>query len=396
MFFSISKKAKQNYSDQHTLGQFTVSTDPGWQRALVGETVVLFKGYADYDSLTNILSEIVSSSVPTHTGNFCVLCLSDNVVTIKTDKYRSFPIYVSEGIEVTNLNRYEHICWTDSVLSVDENINVHYNRINVIGDIDTTPITHSDGINIIDKILTDKTKAFVAHNTLPIRAFMSGGVDSALTYSYMARYATDYTSVTYNHVEWDEFWMKNSGTLQQNWAYKQMHYWADDCILTTGSPGDEFMLRSPRTVSMFLFSKGTSVPEINTDHSNLHYSYFTQEKHLKVFAEQEELNRQKFSKLSEKVRNRLICDDVLNDWQHWHLGRTLTWTPLRDIEITKTLLRMPYESILGQILDSSISKELMNKQCPGISSAISDQKNTGNALKNLFQYYLSNRPSTSQ
>ena len=386
MFFSISRQTKDNYSHQYTLGGFRIGTDAGWHETTVSGCNVLYKGYADSDNLQSLLPEIIDSSEPQHTGNFCVLCLVGEQLLIKTDKWRSFPIYISDGDEISNLTAHRITAWTDSLITINHDFSYIEDKFDAIGEFDFTPLSHNEGLQSIHDILTTKTNSFLANNTLPVKTFMSGGVDSALTYSYLTKHTSDYTNVVGNYLEWDEFWMKNSATLQQNWAYKQIHHWTDACVLTTGSPGDEFMLRSPATANMYLMSQGTSIPQLNTSEENLHYSYYSQAKHLAIF-EKQERDRKKIAVLSEYGRNYTICNNILNDWQHWHLGKTLTWTPLRDLRIMKILLRMPLASTTPQIMNSSISKELMDRNYPGISSAISDQKNTGNALKNLYKFY---------
>jgi hypothetical protein len=79
---------------------------------------------------------------------------------------------------------------------------------------------------------------------------------------------------------------------------------------------------------------------------------------------------------------------VINDWQHWHLGNTLTWTPLRDLEIFKLLLRLPTDLATAQIMNSDISQQLIEKNSPGLTALISDQKNTGNVMNNLCRFLL--------
>ena len=395
MFFSISHQPKANYSHQYSLGDFNIDTDAGWHEAIVSGCHVLYKGYADSDSLRSLLPAIIESSEPQYTGNFCAICLVGEQLIIKTDKWRSFPIYIADGQEITNLTAHTTTAWTDSLITINPNLSYIEDKFDSIGNFDFAPLTHQEGVQMIDDILTAKTKSFLEHNTLPIKAFMSGGVDSALTYSYLTKYTSDYTNVVGNYMEWDEFWMKNSGTLQKNWAYKQIHHWTDDCVLTTGSPGDEFMMRSPNTANMYLVTHGTSIPQLNVSEENLHYSYYRQAKHLAIF-EKHEQDRKDIAVLSESGRNYAICNIILNDWQHWHLGKTLTWTPLRDLGIMKILLRMPLTSVKSQIMDSSISKELMERNYPGISSVISDQKNTGNALKNLYKFYANIDANFSQ
>jgi len=78
-----------------------------------------------------------------------------------------------------------------------------------------------------------------------------------------------------------------------------------------------------------------------------------------------------------------LCNTVVNDWQHWHLGNTLTWTPFRDLELFKLFLALPYEQALGQIMNSSVSCELIERNVPGLTCVLSSQKNSGNTMRNL-------------
>ena len=84
----------------------------------------------------------------------------------------------------------------------------------------------------------------------------------------------------------------------------------------------------------------------------------------------------------------MLCNIVANDWQHWHLGNTLTWTPLRDLEIFKILLRLPLSHAINQIMNSEFSQFLIERNTPGATRFLSDQKNTGSALKNLNRLFI--------
>ena len=86
--------------------------------------------------------------------------------------------------------------------------------------------------------------------------------------------------------------------------------------------------------------------------------------------------------------HRFLCNIVVNDWQHWHLGNTQTWTPLRDLEIFKLFLRLPALEAVPQIMNSHISLELIRRNRPELTQLISDQKNTGNIMRNLSNFLL--------
>jgi hypothetical protein len=130
------------------------------------------------------------------------------------------------------------------------------------------------------------------------------------------------------------------------------------------------MLRSPTTANQYLLKNGTSIPQLlMTNPDCLHYAYFS--KHLALFEGQQSATAPE------------LCNSVVNDWQHWHLGHTLTWTPFRDLELFKLFLALPYEQAVAQIMNSEVSQELIERNVPGLTGVLSEQKNTGNFMKNL-------------
>ena len=214
-----------------------------------------------------------------------------------------------------------------------------------------------------------------------------------LVFSYIKASTDRYQMIFQQHVEWDEFWCRNQCRLKQNfWGYSQIHHWTDPCVLSSGAPGDEFMLRSPVTANLWLKYHGTNIlDELQKNPNTLHRDYFLQHKHINLFEQQEkddELNSMCFEKFAT-----YLCNIVANDCQHWHLGNTLTFTPLRDIEIFKLFLRLSKSDGIKQILDSDISKKLISKNDPNLLNYISDSKNSEETLSNmvgLMSKYLAN------
>ena len=388
MFFSITNNPKDNFSQHYGLGLFTVHTDAGWHQGQVGDHLVLYKGYADTGTIEHLLPTIVHQHEPNLLGNFCVIVFdpSTNTLQIKTDRYRSFPIYVTDNKEVTNLSPQAWTVWADGVITIDQNLRVTEEKFDLIGDINLESISLDQALDQIDSILSTRIQVFLQHNTLPVKTFLSGGVDSLLVYSYLQRFTNNYEMIKGQHIDYDRFWLMNSGTLQDRfWGYSQIHHWTDPCIITSGAPGDEYMLRSPNTVDMLLKFNNVCMIDLlnNTWQGCLHEQYFNRAKNLELFRNQTidpTWDRQTL------LWN--MCNIIANDWQHWHLGNTLTWTPLRDLEIFKILLRLPLDVQLTQIMNSDISKALIERNGTGLSQLISDQKNSGNPLSNLTDFLL--------
>jgi hypothetical protein len=110
--------------------------------------------------------------------------------------------------------------------------------------------------------------------------------------------------------------------------------------------------------------------------SSLHHKHF--EKYKQIFESQKSMH---FDNLDHVVRECLNI--ILNDWQHWHLGPTISYTPLRDIEIFKQIASLERTDLINQIMDSSIQKEIISRNAPELLEILSTNKNTGNYFENL-------------
>lgn len=383
MFFSISQQHQENFPSHYQLGSLVVNTDLGWAYSQVGSAQVVYKGYADDFDLAEHLEDIVLQTRPCHTGNFCVLVYLNDCLEIKTDRYRSFPIYI--GNSITNLVPQQRTAWTDSLITVHADLAVTEVKFDAVGPIETAQLTRRQVVSAIVDLLDRKTQAFVSHNQLPVNVYLSGGVDSLLVYSFLQKHTDQYRWINCSHVDYDYFWLKNSGDIRNHWGYKQIHHWTDPCVLTSGAPGDEFMLRSPTTGNMLLMHHNVNVFDLLERTDCLHREYFLRDKHVKLFQHMldDEPPIQDQDLLFEQM-----CHVNLNDWQHWHIGHTLTWTPLRDLEIFKLLLRLPFADQLDQFLNSGISREIIEHNRPGLSGAISTKKNSGNPLANLVDFTI--------
>jgi hypothetical protein len=171
MFFHISQQSQENYPCQWQLGSFAISTDDGWSQLAIGPVQILYKGYADVGPLESLLGQVMFQSIPYLTGNFCALVVVNDTLTIQTDRYRGFPIYI-DSTGINNLVAADRTAWTDSLITVHADLVVTEHKFDVIGAIDTTPIDFQQAQDKIHDILTLRTKQFLNHNTLPIKSFL--------------------------------------------------------------------------------------------------------------------------------------------------------------------------------------------------------------------------------
>jgi hypothetical protein len=143
------------------------------------------------------------------------------------------------------------------------------------------------------------------------------------------------------------------------------------------------MLRSPTTANLMLLHYGTAIPTLLDGKFKdcLHSIYFNNSKYFEMW------KTQSLESIDLASVIRTCCNYNVNDWQHWHFGNTLTWTPLRDVEIFKLVASLPIEDLIEQVMNSGLSKELIKRNNPKILSYLSTKKNSENYLENLTGFY---------
>lgn len=383
MFFNIGHKVLDNFPNHYKHNNLVINYDDGWKQTNTADSkVVIYKGYIDNSNINNAIENITSHKEPQHTGNFCLFYLTDNGVEIRTDRCRSFPLWYSKTHGIGNLAEFDKQIYSDAYVAIKDNLELHEVKFQIIKTINEDRLDIEQVVNIVDDILYKKIKNFYFNNnTLPLRVFLSGGIDTMTLYSYVLRLGIPHELVKYLHTDLDYFYLKNHHTLQNFWGYRQIHHWRDPCILLSGAPGDEFTCRSPSTANMLLRYHGTSILDsldANTD--SLHYKYF--KNYSILFESQKNLKFYSFKSVLYKCINM-----ILNDYQHWHLGNTLCFTPFRDIDIFNTIARLDKDSLIEQIFTSTIQLQLIKKNAPWLLGGLSTHKNTGNFMENLVTIY---------
>jgi hypothetical protein len=381
MFFNIGPTTLSNFPVHYQHNNLVINLDSGWKQTTdQHNNLLLYKGYIDNGTLDDYVIEISCQEEPLYNGNFCVLKMFDQGVTVKTDRLRSFPLWYSVTDGITNLTPLDQTVWTDSFVVLADNLVLIESKFDAIGSVEESYLTLDQVVEQVDTILYNKIKQFAKHNSEPINVFLSGGIDTMLLYSYVKRLNIPHNLIACAHTDYDYFYLKNHDTLSQFWGYRQFHYWDQDCILLSGAPGDEFTVRSPATANMMMRFHGTSIPELmqQSEHRTaLHYLYFNKPDYMKMWNNQTET----YNSLSDAIRACLNFN--INDWQHWHLGRTISYTPLRDLDIFKTIARLGKHDLIDQVMDSIVQKTLLKNNAPELLLGLSAQKNSKNSMENL-------------
>ena len=370
MFFSVSTKPDSRFTHSTKFQNLVVSYDSGWHCA--GN--YLYKGYANDFALAAQLD-----CIDQQPGNFCVMVFDheQGTVTVKTSRYRSFPICVNANC-IDNLTETvaDRIIWSNTEITVDQQLQITERELDQLGTVPTDVVSTEEVVDRIYNIIDRTVASFLRNNRLPLKVFLSGGVDSMLVYSFLCRHTDQFELVPGEAFEFDDFWTRNKDAICNSWAYNQLHHWLNPCVLMTGTPGDEYMLRSPALANMYLMHHRTSIPEqLDVYGPCMQHRYFSKAENMDIF--QAQLADKKVQQLvtSRAGLFRQLCNENINDYQHWHLGNTLTWTPLRDLEIFKLMLQLPVEVAVDQIMDSTVSKQLIARNNPELLNYVAVEKN---------------------
>ena len=138
MFFSITKHPQSRFPHNHQTKNLVVSLDDGWSHTCdLDSNDIWFKGYLDQGHLEDHAVEISHEDEPQYTGNFCVIKVFDQGAVIRTDKLRSFRMYHQLSYGLTNLVKLDNACWTDSIVTIGNDLNIIESKFDAIGEITT-------------------------------------------------------------------------------------------------------------------------------------------------------------------------------------------------------------------------------------------------------------------
>jgi hypothetical protein len=387
MFFNITKcSVPRTFHESHSFKKFTVHCDAGWHCTQQQNKWILYKGYLNNGRLSDIVK---TDTYNGHCGNYCIITVDElENIAIHASAVRSFPLcYNSDTItnfDIQSLKNGKE-AYADSCITANSELVVNETVLDVIGNCDLDySLTEDEVISLIDTTLYNNIASFVKYNTLPLKVFLSGGLDSMLLYSYIKRITADFELLNYEYFDYDTFWCNHGQTLRStNSFYSQLHHWKEPNVLVSGALGDEYTMRNPEIVNLYMHCHGVDIMDHLKNYDDAyHLIYFTKKSYIKKLQEQEPKITH-IKQLSKSKAIYYICNMLINDYQHYHLGNTLTYTPFRDIQLVKYFMQLPLGSLIGQAVNGNITRKLIKNNDPTLLQYISTDKNSNECMANL-------------
>jgi hypothetical protein len=372
MFFSISENLDKTFPYNTKLGKFWINHDEGW--SIRGS--FLYKGITNHGILKVARQEDIESYKDVD-GNFCIIFLENEKIKLTAGIKQKFPMYQNQDLKmISNLYKTEN-----NILAPFEFDGITVDQIK------NTQPCYKD-LNISDEEIISRINDILEKTFLdftydkPFKLYITG-VDTILIAAYVLKNKIPFELVSGEHAEMDYFLCHHrSRMLKDFWAYSTIQHWKTDNILFTGALGDETMLRDAVQAKIILDYYGENIVDICTNNPDLYHSYhFLKKENMQAYKELQDL---KFT--NEKEMKNYIVKQFFYDYQHWHLGRTIFFSPYDNMEILNLALNLSYETARKQLLDASVSKELILRTRPALLKFLSKSKNF-NYYENLCDLY---------
>lgn len=346
MFFSIGQSPDHRFANRQEHHGLWINFDDGWH---VGPTQI-HKGYI---------------------SNSCTLDLSDSGVTVNHSHVRSFPLWFEHGF-ITNLfpNRGKS-AWASDHLHMDLDGRIVWTPIELDLVVPEPALT----VEQAQAHIVDRLDAAVKEIQQPVTLFCSGGLDTFLIYSLLRYHDQPMNLIRHEHNDTSWFSESNRDALDHCWGYRQgqLHHWNQPTWLASGGCGDEYFLRGPAVIAQLTAWHDIDFAQLIRP-GHYHYSHFQKYQDLwqQTWTQRQQL-RQHYPDLARLYAH--LLNTLANDHQHWHLGHTITWTPLKNIEIARTLLQVPVDQLMSQFAHGDITRRIINHYCPEVLNFVSRHKN---------------------
>lgn len=350
MFFVLGKKPYHNFSHFYNLSNgLILSTDDGWTQT----DNIITKGYS---------------------ANHCSFTCSGDKVTISYPYFRTFPLSYNNS-SITNLFMLENKI-SNCIVSVNNNFQITTATMNnVINKTLYSKLrTDNDILEEIHNILLETFESFLISNTLPLKIFLTQGLDSTLAWAYLDTFTKQYEIVKGIKFHDSNFWLKNQQYIQNNyWSYTCSASWKDPCVLVTGGYGDPCFLRGASTARQVLAQRNI---DIDTVLKESDYQYLSFKESMPYSNNTVKLSKTKF------MIN--LTQNILNQYQFWHLDNTMYFTPFKNLSIAYLLLQVSDELLEQQVLNGEVQRMLIQRLAPEKLTTLQHQKNINMFTKKLL------------
>lgn len=386
MFFLIGPDRDPRFENSYYLNSTAwLNTDAGWHEVWTTAGSVHFKGYCLEHPLQQTLAQaLLEDPTPRFAGNFAaIISHRSGSVTVTHDRDRAFPlIWDPERRQLGNIGTQDGCnIWADAVATVDPQADVVEHRWDP-GRAVGTPLSMSAAVDTLFARLTQTFSYLKHYDRGPIRLFFSGGIDTLTCLALLRYLDIPHDMVWAEHFEYDRFTTSFVPQFRRDaryWGYQQIHHWRQPGMLVTGGCGDEMFMRGPATVNMMLMHLGMEMSDL-LQPTDYHWDYFQQAKNQKIYQSQQSDTVLLQDLQSPAGTHARIIDTMLNDHQHWHLGHTLTFTPFKDLEILRTVLRLDSQDLQRQMANAELQREIIQRCDPALLAYLSPRKNDSMTL----------------
>ena len=372
MFFKLSKNKDIRFPNHAMVGSWILSFDDGWNKT---ENDSWYKGFQHLTIDHGLWTEIRE-----HAG----------IIQLLHGKCRGYPLWWDAQDQVlTNLQGKGQILWSDDQVTLDQE-QLHIKKSKILPDPDLTTRSRSQVVDLLRSNLLEKVGCLQDDYPFqPKKLFLSGGIDTLLILGLCKNKNIDVEIIDYEYFQYDYFTNYNIEEIKKNyWAYTQLHHWTKDTLFLTGSCGDEYLFRGPTEISIWAAWHDIDLCDMLSSSNGYHAGYFKKQSNFEIiqnaFKNKNQIKEQWPDKKS--LINQILNINA-NEYQHWHLGKTLTWTPFLDLNLTNLMVSLDPRDLIDQILDAGITKELLCSLDSELINLLSNTKNY-NSRRNLINAKL--------
>lgn len=328
--------------------------DSGWEQL----DNIWYKGYSTDCKLSDHLHSIIDGYQPA--GKWCVI----HNEKIYHPVLRGFPLYSTEdGL---------------SNIKFDNSTIIYYNEPKppVIKD----TISLDEASEIIGNVVLENTVNFFKYNNISeMNVLFSGGLDTLTGWAVMDYYTKNYILNIF--VQQGSPYREYKNDLVDKlsldyWGYRISNVYKDTNWYITGFHAETMQFRDAVAINALANYQGKLINELATEND---YLYWFLKRPVVI---------EKFKNSSNKFFNQVELKEFLYktiyyEGQMWHLDNNMTFSPLFDIRIPNTMMRLSIEDITKNCTTGIIQRKIVERFNPKLSVLLSDYKNENGVWNNF-------------